>query len=258
MPRQRPEEDIIEEIKSLTQNGYREFILTGINIGKYRGLVELLKRIENLPKVEIVGISSIEPITMTPELIDYALASKKFAKYIHIPLQSGDDNILRSMGRKYTREDFKNLINAIYSKVSDIGIGIDVICGFPGEGEREFMNTYNLLKELPLYNFHIFRFSPRKGTKAYNFRNRVCPNTIKKRAEILNELKREKSLQFRKKFIGRTMKVLVESRMRDGWMAGETSNYIKVLFKGKPDLRGKFLNLKIDNVDMNSTYGTII
>ncbi len=258
-PASRPGEEIEKEIRSLVNNGYRAFIVTGTNIGKYNyngvDLASLLRSILRIDGVELLGISSIEPETLVPSLIELICGEDRFYRWLHLSLQSGCNKILKLMGREYTTDDERKIINVLRERIKNVSIGTDVICGFPGEGEGEFEETRNLLVELPLSYFHVFRFSPRKGTKAYNMKDKPRDGIVKDRSKILLRLGREKFYRFRKEFTGREMKVLVENRKRDGWLVGVTNNYIKVLFKGRDSLMGKFATVKIEKVEPERTLG---
>jgi threonylcarbamoyladenosine tRNA methylthiotransferase MtaB len=258
-PTSRPKEEIDKEIRALVTNGYRVFILTGTNIGKYNyngmDLVSLLASILEIEGVELLGISSIEPETIIPSLIDFVSEEERFYRWLHVSLQSGSNKILKLMGRGYTTDDEREIINRIKESIRDVSIGTDVICGFPGEGNREFEETRNLLLELPLSYFHVFRFSPRKGTKAYHMQGKPQDEVAKERSRIIRQLGREKFYRFRKEFTGREMEVLVENRKRDGWLVGVTNNYIKVQFKGPDSLMGKFTKVQIVKVEEETTFG---
>jgi len=260
-PRSRETKEIIHEIKSLAQRGYNDFVLTGTNIGKYNNddedLVNLLEKIEALPCVRRMDLGSIEPLTITPELIKFARISNKFANHFHISLQSGDNSILKRMERGYTAPWYEELINEIWAEIPGVSIGTDVIVGFPGEGEKEFMNTYNFIDSLPFTYLHVFRYSPRQRTKAAEFEEMVNQEMVKNRAEMLRQLGIQKSLEFRKKLLGKEVEVHVESKLRNGWLVGITSNYIKVLFKGPSVLKSEFAKVKITEVDLNETHGTL-
>ncbi len=270
-PISRDIQEILTEIKALGKRGYKVFVLTGINIGKYSSefrvesselkktnLVELLEEIEKQTEVEWVGLSSIEPLTVTDQLIDFARNSKKFMNHFHISLQSGDNKILKNMNRNYTREYFKDLILKISNEIKDVNIGIDVICGLPEEDEVAFQNTYSLIEELPISYLHIFRYSIREGTKAPLFPNQVSEKIKTKRIKAIKSLSMKKSLEFRKRVIGKTSKVLVESNNSENYLIGETSNYIKILFNGPKNLIGSFVTLRIKKVDECRTYGDLL
>ncbi|MCK4595512.1 MiaB/RimO family radical SAM methylthiotransferase [candidate division WOR-3 bacterium] len=258
-PTSRPKEDIEEEIRVLSLTGYRVFILTGINIGKYSyngsDLISLLESILDIDGVELLGISSVEPETITSSFIDFVGKEDRFYRWLHISLQSGCNKILKLMGRNYARLDERKMINILKDNNKDMCIGTDIICGFPGEGEKEFDETRTLLNELPLSYFHVFRFSARKFTKAFDMPDKPRAEIVKERSRIIRELGKQKFYNFRNEFIGREMKVLVENRKLEEFLVGTTNNYIKVLFKGPANLMGKFTKVRIEKIEAERTLG---
>lgn len=215
--------EVMDGLKRLVDEGYREVVLTGTHLGYYgeelrpaTDLLSLAKAIDKeFPKLR-VRISSLEPTEITDEFIDFLSTSSAVCSHLHIPLQSGDDNILKAMNRRYTSSFFVSVIEKVVGKVTDIGTGADVIVGFPGEGEGEFLNTYNLLKRLPVSYLHVFPYSKRKGTQAALFLNHVHPDTIKKRCELLRELSEEKKREFMGRFVGSVVSALVEGKRDTG------------------------------------------
>jgi threonylcarbamoyladenosine tRNA methylthiotransferase MtaB len=215
--------EVMDGLKRLVDEGYREVVLTGIHLGYYgeelspaTDLLSLAKGIDKeFPKLR-VRISSLEPTEITDEFIEFLSTSSAVCNHLHIPLQSGDDNILKAMNRGYTSSFFASVIEKVVAKVKDAGIGVDVIVGFPGEGEGEFLNTYNLLKRLPVSCLHVFPYSKRKGTPAALFLNHVHPDTIKKRCELLRELSEEKKKEFTGRFVGKEVSALVEGKKDTG------------------------------------------
>lgn len=261
-PVSRPEDEIENEIRALTARGYRAFVLTGINLGSYnhRGsdLLSLLRHILDIDGVELLGISSIEPETITPSLIEFVSLEDRFYRWLHISLQSGCDKILRLMGRDYTVEDEIKMIDMIKDKMSDVCIGADIICGFPGETDRDFDETRMLLARSPLSYFHVFRYSPRKGTRAYGMKDRPCTEITKERSRIIRDIGKKKFYEFRKKSLKKEMRVLVEKRRVCGLLVGVTDNYIKVLFEGPDDLMNNFVTIKIEKVESERTLGKLV
>ena len=233
-----PEDEVIREIRSLSSSGYREIVLTGIHLGEYgQGLAPqtslsgLLKRIEKETGLERIRISSIEPMEITDEIIDLLGKSSALCSHLHIPLQSGDDSILSAMKRNYDTNQFQKRIEKIVAAIPDIGIGIDVMAGFPGEGKKEFENTRAFIGQLPLQYLHVFPYSKRPQTPASSLSGQV-PETIKKeRSRILRHMGTEKRVSFNRRFIGKNLSVLVEGK-RDtgsGLMKGFSDNYIPIL-----------------------------
>lgn len=226
-----PLPQIIENTKRIIDAGYKEIILTGVNIGDYRseGGLNLLSLMEQFEKLNIkrIRISSIEPNLLSDEIIDFIASSDKFCKHFHIPLQSGDDEILRLMKRRYNTKMFKKVIENIKMKIPNAGIGLDVIVGFPGETEESFSNTYNFINDLPVTYLHIFTYSERPGTLSINYKNKVLPQIKKGRNKILSELSQNKKMKFYSDNILKTHKVLFESR-KNNIIEGWTENYIRV------------------------------
>ncbi|MFA5031471.1 MAG: MiaB/RimO family radical SAM methylthiotransferase [bacterium] len=258
-PSNRNFEDIISEVERLRENGFKEFTLTGTNLGKYDRLVDLLKSVEQIPDVHRVGLSSIEPIGISDELINFVAGSSKFSKYFHIPMQSGDEKVLKSMNRWYTPAGFSDLIVKLKSNIPDVAIGTDIIVGFPGEGEKEFLNTYDLISTLPIDKLHVFRYSRRPLTKALEFKDEVQDETKKQRSQLIYELGEKKWEQFRANLIDKTLEVHIENakHTKSKEYTGITSNYIKVFFSSDKKLND-FVNVRLERIDKQKTYGQIV
>ncbi len=257
----RPISAIEKEVGQLVKTRYKEIILTGINIGRYgadigHSLCELLRRLEQVDGLERLRLSSIEPQDVTDELIHLMSESSRLCHHLHIPLQSGDDKILCAMGRRYTSGDYRALVEKVVATIPDIGLGTDLIAGFPGEKDPQFDNTYLMIEELPLSYLHVFRYSPRRQTKAAQFPDRVDEEVKKERSQVLIDLGKEKSYQFRRRFLGETLHVLVESRRnRQGLLRGLSGNYLKVLFEGPDSPYNQLVELEITRVTPSETYG---
>lgn len=229
--------EVMDGLKKLVDSGYKEVVLTGIHLGYYgedlspaTDLLTLLKGIDKeFPKLRI-RISSLEPTEITDEFIEFISVSSAVCNHLHIPLQSGDDKILKAMNRRYTSSFFSSVIDKLADNIKDIGIGVDVIAGFPGEGEEEFLNTYNLLKGLPISYLHVFPYSKRKGTPAAGFLNHLHPNIIKERCELLRELSEEKKKEFMGRFIGKEVSALVEGKRdkESGLFKATARNYLQL------------------------------
>lgn len=235
-----PMQEIINEIQNLVANGYKEIILTGIHLGAYGLDLDLKTNIAGLVKAIDeknfpcrFRISSLDPDEVSDELIDIMANSKTICNHLHLPLQSGDDDTLKKMNRRYTGRLFAERIEKIAKKVPEISIGADVIVGFPGEGENEFLNTYALLKDLPIAYMHIFPFSKRKGTAAADFPNQADAKVVKQRCEMLKELDKIKRENFYNGFIGKKVSVLIESsyNKETGLSTGRSRNYMPFLLK---------------------------
>jgi threonylcarbamoyladenosine tRNA methylthiotransferase MtaB len=246
-------EQIIGQIRSLVDGGYQEAVLTGVNLGLYgrdfepkQSLADLVRRILRETDLPRLRLSSIEPKTITPELIEILSSLPRICRHLHIPLQSGDDQVLKRMNRHYTASYYRELIHSIHAKIPGIGIGTDVMVGFPEEGETEFKHTFDLLSDLPMSYFHVFPYSPRPQTPAASFRGQVTNSIKSGRSLLLRRLGQEKMKKFQEAFLGRSLKALVEEE-RDpdsGRLKGYTDNYIKVLLDGPDSHKNKILSVR--------------
>ncbi|MGE5398887.1 MAG: tRNA (N(6)-L-threonylcarbamoyladenosine(37)-C(2))-methylthiotransferase MtaB [Ignavibacteriales bacterium] len=256
-------EDVIRNFKTLLDEGYREIIITGVNVGDYGKAMEmdlyglLLKMIE-IPGDFRIRISSIEPNLLTDEILDLTLQNEKMCRHFHIPLQSGSPDVLRLMQRRYKQQDYYNLIHKVTGKIQDAGIGVDVIVGFPGETEENFLETYNFLKELPISYLHVFTYSERPNTKAIDFEGSVEMNERKRRNNMLRILSEKKRNEFYRKMIGREMEILFEHEDHDGYMKGFASNYVRVQYKYDPSLINSFSRIRIEEVKGEVCSGRLI
>lgn len=254
-----PVYDILQEIDGLVANGYKEIILTGIHLGAYgldlytdTNIAGLIKAIDNRDYPCRFRISSLDPDEVSDELIKVIAESKTICNHLHLPLQSGDDAILNKMNRKYTGKLFAERVEKVLNSISEVSIGVDVIVGFPGESEQEFLTTYSLLESLPIAYMHIFPFSKRKGTLAADFPNQIDAGVIKERCERLRILDKTKRKGFYEKFIGKKLAVLTETSLdkETGFSTGRSRNYIPFLIKGD----NKIKNIEIDVV-ANKIHG---
>ncbi len=244
---------VLDQVKLLVQNGYREIVLTGVNLGHYgldqipkTNLLDLVGQLEEIKPSFRIRLSSLEPTDLSHSLIKHIAASKMVCHHLHISLQSGDDNILRGMKRGYSVSRFKELIWELVDEIPDICIGIDVMAGFPGEGEREFMNTYTLIKELPLSYLHVFPYSKRSGTRACNLPHHLPHSSIIKRAKQLRELGYRKRMTFYRKHLGYLAEVLIEDkRDNTSLLKGLTGNYIPVLLEGHNRLKNQIIKARL-------------
>lgn len=229
--RSRHFDDVVREAEALAARGHREVVLTGVNIGRYgdggRSLVDLIDRLERIALLDRIRISSIEPTTVTDELLDYMASSRKLCRYLHIPLQSGDDRILTAMNRHYTVKDYGALVDRAIRAIPGLGLGADLMVGFPGEGDAEFANTYAVAHDLPFAYFHVFGFSKRPGTAALRMKPMIASLTIKSRCKELSSLSRAKRFAFSEQYTGRTVNVLFEGQDNGRW-TGLTDNYLRV------------------------------
>jgi len=260
----RPMEDILNEITALVKNGFKEITLTGVHIGRYiyrgKNLVKLLIEIENIKGLERIRLGSLNPDEICDELINLVSTSPKICHHFHISLQSADEKILQAMGRNYNPSDIACKLIGIKKIIDDCGIGADIITGFPGEQELEFQNTYSYIKDLPFTYLHVFRYSPRKRTLAAIFPDTINELEKKRRSALLRELGLKKSIEFRKRYINKDLRVLMETK-RDRltkMMVGFSGNYIRVLIPETENGKNKFMNVLIERITGYDTYGRIL
>ena len=231
-----PIADIVAEAEDIAAAGQKEIVITGINTGDFgrttgERFIDLLRELDKVEGIERYRISSIEPNLITDEIIEFCAASPKFVPHFHIPLQSGSTRILGLMRRRYTAERYRERIAKIRELMPDSFLGVDVIVGFPGEGEEEFMETYRLLEEVGASFLHIFPFSERPGTPAIDLPNKVQSSISTERVSRLEELSTRLHNDFAKRYLGTEREVLFESTDRRGMMYGYTDNYLRVKCK---------------------------
>lgn len=264
-PRSRPLKDIIEETSTLVSKGFKEIVLTGICLGAWGSgnserlnLVDVLRALNKITGDFRIRLSSIEPKYVTGELIDYIAGDKRVCAHLHIPIQSGDDEILHKMNRPYTAGQIKTLVIKIRDKMPDIGITTDILIGFPGETEKNFHNTVDLLKDIMPVRTHIFTFSKREGTAACSMRDTVSPDEIKNRFQRMKIVTATVSYLYRERFLDKQLEVLVESKRdkHSGRLTGYSDNYIKVMFEGPDSIMKRVVPVKIEELNLAYTLGT--
>ncbi|MBR2976425.1 MAG: tRNA (N(6)-L-threonylcarbamoyladenosine(37)-C(2))-methylthiotransferase MtaB [Alistipes sp.] len=231
--RNMPIAEIVKEAEEIAAAGQKEIVITGVNTGDFgrttgEKFIDLLRALDKVEGIERYRISSIEPNLITDEIIEFCAASPKFQPHFHIPLQSGSTRILGLMRRRYTAERYRERIAKIRELMPDAFLGVDVIVGFPGEGEEEFMETYTLLEEVGASFLHIFPFSERPGTPAVSMPNKVQSRIATERVARLEELSDRLHRSFAERFLGTEREVLFESTDHDGMMYGYTDNYLRV------------------------------
>jgi len=258
--------NVVRQFERLVQRGCPEVVLTGIHVGAYGSdlrpvtdLTELLAMLIAKRGHTRIRLSSIEPTEITPELISFL--GPALCRHLHIPLQSGDDTILTAMKRNYTSGFYRGVLENISQRVPGIALGADVMVGFPGEGEKEFQNTLELIERSPLTHLHVFSYSPRPGTRAADLKPQVPDPVKKERSEALRELGNKKNLDFRKKCMGAQVKVVVVDKrdMNSRLLTGITDNYMKVLvFGAKNSHIGKEISVRIEKVEKEANLATIL
>jgi threonylcarbamoyladenosine tRNA methylthiotransferase MtaB len=259
-----PPATVLASLKRQKAAGYEEAVLAGIHLGAYgldldskTTLLELLEGIEEAETPGRIRLSSLEPQEATPELINCVSSSRKICPHLHLPLQSGADEILRSMRRPYTAAFFRDLVLNVAEKMPHAAIGVDVMVGFPGEDEQAFDQTYALLQELPVSYLHCFPFSPRPGTPAAGMIGQVGERIKKERVQLLRDLGREKRRVFYSRFIGEPLTLLVEHRRVQGMLRGISRNYIFCLVEGGDELMGREVEAMLLEVKGEQGIGRI-
>jgi len=269
--RSMPVKNVLDSIRELKQVGYHEVVLSGVHLGQYGldlhskfSLSELLGRICASGAIDRVRLSSIDPLEVSPDILKFTRKSRseygRLCRHFHIPLQSGDDFILKKMKRSYGRSFFRALVRNIQETIPDVAIGVDVLIGFPGETEEAFQNTYNLIYELPVAYLHVFPFSSRKGTPADTYSDKVPTKVIKARSRKMRELGDQKRKTFLTRFIGEKVEVLIERKATgiQNFFRGITSNYIPVLVRSNEDLRNTIIDVRIEKLHGGPTaLGTL-
>ena len=249
---------IKKEIQWAISLDYKEIVLVGANIGLYGidmglHLTDLLQALRDIPDLPRIRLSSIEPKFIDSELIK-GLKDLSVCRHFHIPIQSADDHILSRMGRGYDAAHLKRSLDLISRNFDDIAIGGDIIVGFPGEGEEEFLNTYKFIESNSFTHLHVFPYSPRPGTEAYDLGDPVLQEEKKRRLWELKNLIAEKNYQFRKNLLGKTFDIIVEKH--NGFASGLTDNYIRVEVNSDYD-KNTLIKIKINEVSRNKTFGSI-
>ena len=253
-------------LRSLSTEGFKEVVLTGINLGQYgadlgdrldlKGLLNLIKK-ERLSLR--IRLSSIEPNEVDRELVEMIGSEKWLCRHFHIPLQSGDDRLLRRMNRTYTATEFAALIEYIHVRIPDAAIGVDAMAGFPGEDENAFQNTYSLIRKLPVSYLHVFPFSPRKRTAAAGFPDRVDQKVIKERAAQLRALGQQKRRAFYESCLGKEFQVLTEGwhSEKGNMVKGLSDNYLPVAFPSSEPMENRLVRILMEKVGSGVVIGTL-
>lgn len=258
-----PISDTVAQAVEIVKEGYKEIVLTGVNVGDYgkkisTNLYSLLRELELVNGLERIRVSSIEPNLLTDELLDFCLGSTKICKHFHIPLQAGTDELLKGMRRRYQRDWYTNRVHKIKTAYPSAGIGVDVIVGFPGETDRHFEETYKFLVDLPVSYLHVFTYSERPNTPAASFDNQVEPRIRFERSEQLRILSAKKRRRFYENAIGSTVNVLFESQIKSGWMTGLSDEYIRINVPILRNLTNVIAQVSIIQVDNDGCVGKLV
>ena len=252
--RSRKPESVIEEVKAVAKKGIKEVVITGIHIASYGKdfkdeyhLIDLLEEINKVEGIKRIRLGSIEPPLITDEFIKRLSKLEKICHHFHLSLQSGCDETLKRMNRRYTTGEFKKVVERLRSVYQDAILTTDIIVGFPGETSEEFKQTYEFLKEIKFYKMHVFPYSIRKGTKAAEMPNQVDGSEKEKRSKALIELSNENQFSYNKQYIGKIVEVLIEEDSK-----GHTANYILVKAENIVNLENQIVKIKI--VDSNEEF----
>ena len=253
-------DNVIRQAKEIVDQGIKEIVLTGVNIGDYgkgefgnkkheHTFFELVQALDEVEGIERFRISSIEPNLLTEELIDFVAHSKRFVPHFHIPLQSGNNEILGQMRRRYQRELYVDRVNQIKRLMPDACIGADVIVGFPGESDQHFLDTYAFLVDLPVSYLHVFSYSERPNTPAADMKNQVSKTIKNKRSKMLRGLSAKKRHAFYESQLQKTKTILFEAENKEGYIQGFTENYVKVRIPWDPTLQNQTRSATLAEID---------
>ena len=260
--RSRKIENVVKEIKKIAERGIKEVVITGIHLASYgkdfndgTSLIDLLEEINKIDGICRIRLGSLEPKIINEKFMDRLIKLEKICHHFHLSLQSGSNKTLKRMNRKYTTEEFKNIVEILRKYYDDVILTTDIIVGFPGENEEEFEETYNFLKEIKFYKMHVFPYSPRKGTVAEKMPEQVDGNIKEKRSKKLIEMSEQNQKGYNKKLIGKEVEVLFEEEEKKDneiFYKGHTSNYILVKYKTTENLENQIRKVKIKKADIEN------
>ena len=256
--RSRKPESIVKEVKEIAKQGLKEIVITGIHIASYGkdfkeeyGLIDLLEELNKIDGIERIRLGSIEPLLMSEEFVNRLVKLNKICHHFHLSLQSGCTETLKRMNRRYTAEEFEKVVNRLRNIYSDVILTTDIIVGFPLETDEEFNTTYKFLKKIKFYKMHVFKYSPRTGTKAAAIKEQIPGDIKERRSKALLELSDKNEEEYLKSYIGKTVEVLFEEQENEGFYKGHTANYIMVKAKSDLDVSGKII--KVDIIESMKT-----
>ncbi len=262
--RSRKPDSIIKEISTIVKKGIKEVVITGIHVASYGKdfeknykLIDLLEDINKIEGLKRIRLSSIEPTIITEEFVERLKKLDKICNHFHLSLQSGCNETLKRMNRRYTIEEFEKVVELLRKAYPEVALTTDIIVGFPGETEEEFSKTYEFLDKIKFYKMHVFKYSKRKGTKAASMPNQIDGNTQEKRSEQLIAMSNRNQKMYNEKYIGREMEVLFEEN-EEGYSKGHTTNYIMVKVEGKKDLENSIKTVKIEKNVNYELYGNLL
>ena len=261
--RSRKKENILKEVETIVKQGIKEIVLTGIHIASYGKdleedykLIDLLEDLNEIDGIERIRLGSLEPTIITDEFTERLSKLDKVCNHFHLSLQSGCDETLKRMNRKYTTEEFKQVTERLRKYFKDVNLTTDIIVGFPGETEEEFNTTYKFLEDIVFYKMHVFKYSKRDGTVASKMPNQVDGNIAEERSKRLIELSEKNMKMFNEKYIGKDLEILFEEKQDKFWI-GHTRNYMVVKTKVDEDLENVIKTVKIEGIQAEELIGKI-
>ena len=269
--RSRSRENILEEVQNIAQKGIKEIVLTGIHIASYGKdseenekcaeksyrLIDLLEDLNKIDGIERIRLGSLEPTIITEEFVQRLKKLDKICNHFHLSLQSGCDETLKRMNRKYSTAEFKKVTELLRNNFENVNLTTDIIVGFPGETEKEFETTYKFLKDISFYKMHVFKYSKRDGTLAAKMPNQVDGKIQEERSKRLIKLSNNNQLNFNEKYIGKELDVLFEEKQGDFWV-GHTKNYVVVKVKDEDNLENKILKVKAQSANFEEIFGNLL
>ncbi len=262
--RSRNSDNIINEVTEISKNGIKEIVITGIHISSYGldfdynyRLIDLLEDLNKVDGIERIRLGSLEPSLVTEDFVIRLSKLEKICNQFHLSLQSGCDETLKRMNRKYNTSEFKIVTENLRKYFSDVNLTTDIIVGFPGETEEEFNKTYEFLKSINFYKMHVFKYSPREGTVAASMKNQVDSKIKEARSKKLIELSAENGFTYNKQTIGKVLNVLFEEKQGD-YFVGHTKNYVVVKVSSNENIENKILNVKVKEAEAEEVFGELI
>lgn len=263
--RSRDPQHIMDEVKRLAENGFKEIVLTGIHVASYGidlgniDLIEVVKMVHTVDGIERIRFSSMEPLAITDEFIAVMKSLPKVCDHFHLSLQSGCDKTLKAMNRRYTAKQYEDAVLRLRNVYPDVAISTDIIVGFPNESEQDFIESAEFAKKVRLSKIHVFPYSPKTGTVAAKMDNQIAPDEKNSRASRLIAISDNLNKEFILNLKDKIMPVLFERRVNDGYFEGHTTNYVKVMVKTNKDLKNSIVNVKIGDYygSDETVYGII-
>ena len=264
--RSRDPEEVVKEAQRLADDGFSEIILVGIHIASYgldtknTSLADIIRRVNEVRGVKRIRLSSIEPMTLNSEFTEKISSADKLCHHFHLSLQSGCDETLKRMSRRYTSAEYEEIVNAIRKHFPDAAVTTDIMVGFPGETEEEFSKSASFADKMKFADMHIFQYSVRPGTPAAKYKNQISPQVKEQRSKVLERIRNKNTADFLLGFVGKTMEVLFERCIKgeNDIYEGKTTNYINVHVKSDEDLSFKYRNVFIEKIDGETAIGRII